>query len=117
MTVDPRFERSVRLWLRAYPRRWRLRRGRRAGRAAGRPRRPGSDARLDARTAAGLVRAGLGDAGADPAAAAARARVPAVRPSRPGPVPRVGPDDLEGASAPLRVLSQRGRRGRPCCRC
>ncbi|KQR08340.1 hypothetical protein [Cellulomonas sp. Leaf334] len=103
MTVDPRFERSVHRWLRAYPRRWRLRRGDELVALLADLAAPGAT-RVDARTAAGLVRAGW--------ATRARTRPPlrhvlAYRlfdrrvPARYRGWVR---DDLEGASAPLRML-------------
>lgn len=103
MTTDPRFERSARLWLRAYPRRWRLRRADEM--VALLADLAGPDAtRVDVRTAAGLVRSGW--------ATRARTRPPlrhvlAYRlfdrrmPARYRGWVR---DDLEGASSPLRAL-------------
>ena len=103
MTVDPRFERSVRRWLRAYPRRWRLRRADELVALLADLAAPGAT-RVDLRTAAGLVRAGW--------ATRARTRPPlrhvlAYRlfdrrvPARYRGWVR---DDLEGACAPVRML-------------
>ena len=57
MTIDPRFERSVRRYLRAYPRRWRLRRADEMVALLADLADPGAT-RVDVRTAAGLVRRG-----------------------------------------------------------
>lgn len=103
MTTDPRFERSARLWLRAYPRRWRLRRADELVALLADLAAPGAT-RVDLRTAAGLVRSGW--------ATRARTRPPlryalAYRlfdrrvPARYRGWVR---DDLEGACAPLRAL-------------
>ncbi|GIG21532.1 hypothetical protein Cch01nite_22560 [Cellulomonas chitinilytica] len=54
---DPRFERSVAFWLRAYPRRWRAARGAELAAVAADLARPGA-VRLDLRSAAGLVAGG-----------------------------------------------------------
>ena len=103
MTVDPRFERSVRRWLRAYPRRWRLRRADELVALLADLAAPGAT-RVDLRTAAGLVRSGW--------ATRARTRPPLRHVlayhlfDRRMPAQYRGwvRDDLEGASAPLRVL-------------
>ena len=103
MTIDPRFERSVRRYLRAYPRRWRLRRADEMVALLADLADPGAT-RVDVRTAAGLVRSGW--------ATRARTRPPlrhvlAYRLfDRRVPAQYRGwvRDDLEGASAPLRVL-------------
>ena len=103
MTVDPRFERSVRRWLRAYPRRWRLRRADELVALLADLAAPGAT-RVDARTAAGLVRAGW--------ATRARTRPPLRHALAYRLFDRRVParyrgwvrDDLEGACAPLRVL-------------
>ncbi|KQY21788.1 hypothetical protein ASD16_13905 [Cellulomonas sp. Root485] len=103
MTIDPRFERSVRLWLRAYPRRWRLRRADEMVALLADLAAPGAT-RVDLRTAAGLVRAGW--------ATRARTRPPLRHVLAYRLVDRRVPaqyrgwvrDDLEGACAPLRVL-------------
>ena len=57
MTIDPRFERSVHRWLRAYPRRWRAQRSDELVAVVADLAAPGAT-RVDLRTAAGLVRAG-----------------------------------------------------------
>ncbi|MBO3101972.1 hypothetical protein [Cellulomonas fengjieae] len=57
MSVDPRFERSVQCWLRAYPRRWRSQRADEVTAVLADLADPGAT-RLDARTATGLVLAG-----------------------------------------------------------
>jgi len=54
---DPRFERSVAFWLRAYPRRWRVARGAEVQALVADLASPGAT-RLDVRSAAGLVAAG-----------------------------------------------------------
>ncbi|NUU16375.1 hypothetical protein HP550_03825 [Cellulomonas humilata] len=103
MTVDPRFERSVHRWLRAYPRRWR--RERAAEVTALLADLAGPDAtRLSAGTVVGLVRAGW--------ATRLRTRPPlrhvlAYRLiDRRVPAPYRGwvSDDIEGEGSPLRVL-------------
>ena len=57
MTIDPRFERSVQRWLRAYPRRWRTARGAEMTALLADLSEPGAT-RLDAASALGLVRSG-----------------------------------------------------------
>jgi hypothetical protein len=58
MSAGPAFERSVRLWLHAYPRRWRRARGAEVTSVLADLAGPGAH-RVDARTALGLVGAGL----------------------------------------------------------
>lgn len=103
MTTDPRFERSARLWLRAYPRRWRLRRADEMVALLADLAAPGAT-RVDVRTAAGLVRSGW--------ATRARTRPPLRHALAYRLFDRRVParyrgwvrDDLEGACAPLRVV-------------
>ncbi|GEK20274.1 hypothetical protein [Cellulomonas xylanilytica] len=102
-TIDPRFERSVRRWLRAYPRRWRLRRSDEVVALLADLAAPGAT-RVDLRTAAGLVRSGW--------ATRARTRPPLRHALAYRLLDRRVPtryrgwvrDDLEGANAPVRVL-------------
>lgn len=103
MTVDPRFERSVHRWLRAYPRRWRRERADEVTALLADLARPGAT-RLGIGSALGLVRAGW--------ATRSRNRPP-LRHALPYLlVDRRVParyrawvrDDIEGEGSPLRVL-------------
>jgi hypothetical protein len=103
MTIDPRFERSVRRWLRAYPRRWRRERADEMTALLADLAQPDAT-RLGVRTGLGLVRAGW--------ATRARTRPPLrhVLAYRlldrrvPAPYRAWARDDIEGEGSPVRVL-------------